>query len=73
MNGAAKETTRNRRVGSIRVEMLAKSREAVLSAVQTFNNPLTTFKTKSFIVTMVIAWTYLMHAYFRSQGIDYRY
>ena len=73
MTGSTKVTTRKRRVGSIRVELLSKSREATLSAVQTFNNPLTTFKTESFIVTMVIAWTYLMHAYFRAQVIDYRY
>ena len=50
-----------------------KSREAVLSGVQTYNNPLTTFKTESFIVLVVVAWTYLLHAHYRRQGIDYRY
>lgn len=53
--------------------LLEKSREAALNAVQTFNNPLTTFKTETFIVLMVISWTYLLHAYYRSQGIEYRH
>jgi len=45
----------------------------MLSAVQNFNNPLTTFKTESFIVLSIIAWTYLMHAHYRNKNIDYRY
>jgi hypothetical protein len=53
--------------------LLAKSREAALNAVQSFNNPLTTFKTETFIVLMVIAWMYLLHAYYRKMCIDYRY
>ena len=44
-----------------------------MNAVQTFNNPLTTFKTETFIVLMSIAWTYLLHAYYRSEHIEYRY
>ncbi len=58
---------------SVKLNLLQKSREAALNAVQAFNNPLTTFKTETFIVLMVIAWTYLLHAYFRSQGVEYRY
>ena len=54
-------------------ELLTKSREAALNAVQTFNNPLTTFKAETFIVLMVIAWTYLLHAHYRQEGIEYRY
>ena len=54
-------------------ELLKKSLEAALNAVQSFNNPLTTFKTETFIVLMVIAWTYLLHAYYRSQRIEYKY
>ena len=45
----------------------------MLSAVQIFNNPLITFKTESFIVLSVIAWTYLLHAHYRRQQIEYRY
>jgi hypothetical protein len=62
-----------KRIGSIQAELLAKPREAALNAAQTFNNPLTTFRTETFIVLMVIAWTYLLHAYYRRLGIDYRY
>lgn len=64
---------RVRRVGSIKQELINKSREAALAAVQVFNNPLITFKSEMFIVNMVIAWTYLLHAYYRSQRIEYRY
>ena len=58
---------------SVKAELLRKSREAALNAVQSFNNPLTTFKTESFIVLMVIAWMYLLHAYYRHKGVEYRY
>lgn len=57
----------------IRKELVQKSREAALNAVQTFNNPLTTFRTETFIVLMTIAWTYLLHAYYRRQRVEYRY
>lgn len=65
--------SRIRRVGSIKQELISKSREAALAAVQVFNNPLITFKSEMFIVNMIIAWTYLLHAYYRSQKIEYRY
>lgn len=64
---------RQRKVWSIKNELLIKSREAMLCAVQIFNNPNIAFKSESFIVLSNIAWTYLLHAYFRKQGIDYRY
>ena len=54
-------------------ELLIKAREAMLQAVQGFNNPRALFKAEVFIVTSVIAWTYLMHAHFKSLGIDYRH
>ncbi len=62
-----------RRVRSIAAELLTKSKEAALAAVQLFNNPQITFKSESFIVLMVIAWTYLLHSYYRRQKLDYRY
>lgn len=64
---------RNRRVGSIKSELLQKSREAALAAVQIFNNPNITFKSETYTVLMIIAWTYLLHAYFRDNNIEYRY
>ena len=65
--------SRVRRVGSVKQELILKSREAALSAVQIFNNPLIMFKSEMFIVNMHIAWTYMLHAYFREKKIDYRY
>lgn len=64
---------RIRTVGSISKELLRKSREAALAAVQVFNNPAITFKAEIYVVLMVISWTYLLHAYYRKQGVEYRY
>jgi Protein of unknown function (DUF3644) len=64
---------RNRRLFSIKEELLRKSREAALAAVQVFNNPNISFKSETYIVLMIIAWTYLLHAYYRKQKVDYRY
>lgn len=63
---------RVRRVFSVKEELLNKSREAALAAVQIFNNPNVTFKSETYIVLMNIAWTYLLHAY-RAKKVDYRY
>jgi len=65
--------TRKRRVFSVSDELLHKSREAALSAIQIFNNPLVMFKSEAFIVLMNIAWTYLLHSYYRKYNIEYRY
>src|SRR5690606_26706574 len=54
-------------------ELLIKAREAMIAAVQTFNSAGLTFRAELFIVTAIIAWTYLLHAWFRREGIDYRY
>ena len=61
------------RISNIKKELIKKSRESALAAIQTFNNPLITFKSESFIVLMVISWTYLLHAYFKGIDIEYRY
>lgn len=45
----------------------------MLCAVQIFNNPNVVFKSESFIVLSHIAWTYLMHSYYKAKGIDCRY
>jgi hypothetical protein len=54
-------------------ELLLKAREAMIAAVQTFNGAGLYFRAELFIVTAVIAWTYLLHAFYRREGIDYRY
>jgi uncharacterized protein DUF3644 len=60
-------------VYSVKSELLSQSQDAALTATQVFNNPLVRFKSETFIVLMGIAWTYLLHAYFRSKKIEYRY
>lgn len=54
-------------------ELLIKAREAMIAGVQTFNSAGLTFRSELFIVTAIIAWTYLLHAWFRREGIDYHY
>lgn len=66
-------TKRQRRIRSVADELIVKAREAALAAVQIYNNPTIQFKSELFIVTMNIAWTYLLHGYYRKKGIDYRY
>ena len=63
---------RARRAKSVASEMVKKSREAMLTAVQIFNNPQIDFKSELFIVTNTIAWTYLLHAYYRKKRVEYR-
>ena len=65
--------SRKRSIGSVKAELIAKSREAALSAIRVFNDPMTQFKSETYIVLMMIAWTYLLHAHFRQEGIEYRY
>ncbi len=54
-------------------ELLIKAREAMIAAVHTFNGAGLNFRAELFIVTSIIAWTYLMHAFFKRENIDYRY
>jgi hypothetical protein len=54
-------------------ELLIKAREAMIAAVHVFNSVGLTFRAELFIVTSIIAWTYLLHAWYRREGIDYRY
>ena len=41
---------RKRSVGSVKAQLVAKAREAALSAIRTYNDPQTTFKSETFIV-----------------------
>ena len=60
---------RQRRVKSVKDELVKKAREAILAAVQIYNSPQITFKAESFINLSIIGWTYLLHAYYRSIGV----
>ncbi len=62
-----------RLIWSLKEELLTKSREAMLSAVQIFNNPNIQFKSENFIVLSNISWTYLLHAFYREKKVEYRY
>ena len=53
-------------------ERLIKAREAMLAAIQVYNNPKSHFKSELFIVGTIIAWTYLLHAYLEKKKIDIR-
>lgn len=64
---------RERKFKSKKEALIKKSRESMLAAVQIFNNPLIKFKSETFLVLSVIAWTYLFHAYYEQIGVDYRY
>jgi hypothetical protein len=54
-------------------ELLIKAREAMIAAVHTFNSAGLTFRAELYIVTAIIAWTYLLHAWLKREGIDYRH
>ena len=54
-------------------ELLIKAREAMIAAVHTFNSAGLYFRSELFIVTSIIAWTYLLHAHYKRSGTDYRY
>lgn len=56
-----------------KIELLIKSREAMLSAVSIYNNPQITFKAENYITLAIISWTYLHHVYYANKGIDFRY
>ena len=76
VSGVIRLTTapiRKRQVKSVKEELLKKSQEAALTAVKVFNDPLIYFKSETYVVLMVIAWTYLLHAFYRSINVDYRY
>jgi Protein of unknown function (DUF3644) len=62
-----------RRYYSHALRLVAQSQDAALAGVQVFNNPLIGFKSETFIVLMNIAWTYLLHAHYRREGVEYRY
>ena len=62
---------RERKYKSKKDELLKKSREAMLTATNVYNNPLIQFKSETFITLAIIAWTYLLHAYYEGKNIDY--
>lgn len=47
---------------------LAKAREACVAAVENYNKPGRAFRTRTYAILMVVAWTALFHAIFHRRG-----
>ena len=47
---------------------LAKAKEACVAAVENYNRPGSTFRTRTYAILMTIAWTALFHAVFYRRG-----
>ena len=54
-------------------QLVQKAGEAMKTAVGIFNNPQVRWKSEIYIVNAIIAWTYLLHGYYMTKGIDCRY
>lgn len=50
---------------------VVKAREAALAAIQNYNNPTATFRTGTYLILMIVAYTSLFHAIFERQGVSY--
>lgn len=57
-----------RRLSKKTREHLAKARESCLAAVAAYNNPTAQFRSGSYIVLMIVAWTSLFHAIAYQKG-----
>lgn len=51
-------------------ERLVRAREAMILAVGLFNTPRIAFKAGVFSMLANVAWTYLLHEYYSSQGVE---
>lgn len=51
-------------------ERLVRAREAMILAVELFNTPRIAFKTGVFSMLANVAWTYLLHEYYESNGVQ---
>ncbi len=54
-------------------QLVQKACEAMKSAVAIYNSPTIYWKSEIFIVNAIIAWTYMMHAFYMTRGIDFYY
>ena len=52
-------------------ERIIKAREAALAAVQHYNNPTATFRSGTYLILMIVAFTALFHAVFERDSIPY--
>jgi hypothetical protein len=54
-------------------ELLEKSKESCILAVDVYNKPRTSFRSGAYVVFMIIAWTSLFHAIFERDKVNYYY
>ena len=54
-------------------ELLEKSKESCILAVDVYNKPRTAFRSGAYVILMIIAWTSLFHAIFERDGVNYYY
>ena len=64
--------TRKRRFGSLATELVKKARKQCSALSRSTTIRQIEFKSELFIVTTVIAWTYLLYSYYKKRRIDYR-
>lgn len=55
-------------LSQIAADHLAKAKDACLAAVTNYNRPGIAFRTRTYTVLMIIAWTALLHAIFHRRG-----
>jgi len=55
------------------INLLNKSKESALLAVEIYNKPRITFRSGAYITLMVIAWTSLLEAIFEKNNTNYHY
>jgi hypothetical protein len=51
--------------------LIEKARQSAISAIQVYNNPLSCFKTETYAVLMMVAWTALAQAEFTRDDINF--
>ena len=51
--------------------LVGKARESALAAVRVQNDPMSTFRTETFIMLMIVAWNSLFQAVLERDGVDY--
>jgi hypothetical protein len=50
-------------------ERLIRAREAMVLAVQVFNSPSLSFKTEVFAILANVAWTYILHEFYKRKSV----
>ena len=58
-------------INNILSRLLMKVRESTLAAVAHYNNPLTVFRSGTYIVLIIISWASLLQAIFENRKLDY--